>query len=91
MGGLFTLNTEKTTAETTAVESASSRLSSGSWTTHGLPRPMNTLPINLDCSAFSEPFSGFTNSVHTVAAIFTATGKSMRIKARETLSRRRAA
>ena len=38
-----------------------------------------------------EPFSGFTIPAQTEAAIFTATGKSKRIKARETLSRRRAA
>ena len=90
MGGLFTLNTEKINADTTAVDSASSRLSSGSCSTQGLPRPMNTLPTNFDWSDVSEPFSRSRNSVHTPAAILTATGKSMRINARETLRRRRA-
>ena len=57
IGGLLILKAEKITLATTASASASGRSASGNCSTHGLPRPMKTLPMSFERSGMSRPFS----------------------------------
>ena len=89
MGALFTLNVEKTTAERIAVASSAGISARLSWSTHGLPRPMKTLPMSFEYSAFSEPACASHMLRHAAAATFAPSLSSARASERAMLRRRR--